>query len=921
GVEPQPETTVLYESVLHGELHAPPEQDGKSTSAMPGLSHLPLLPTPFIGRRPDVDRLKALMKDADVRLLTLTGPGGAGKTRLSIQAASELEEAFPDGVFFAALAPVQTELGAIQTIARVIGFPFLRDEESPRQQLLDFLCEKQLLLILDNFEHLIEAVGLVRDILTAATGVKLVITSRVRLNLQGEQLYPVGGMSLPDEFEVSGWDTPIEQAGSFSGVQLFIDRARRVQPEFTLTKENLTSVLEIGRLVQGMPLGLELAAAWVELLPPEEIRLEISHNLDFLDTDLADIPDRQRSIRAVFESSWGLLTDEERETFLRLCVFVGSFSREAALKVSGASLRSLLGLANKSWLQQTSGGRFQLHELMRQYGDERLQMDMPAWREAKNRHAEYFARFVESQSQKMRNADQIAGFRALGEEYEGNIRVAGDWLVAERRWDDLIGRMGLGMFHFDWIRWGLHELIPWFRTARLSVGSETGHERRPAFAILATIEVLCEEFSEIKDADPIERLVAIWKNVIAYDLAEAMGFWFVLLALLVKARKPDSEVEKPIEDGITRLREPEISWELGICLLAKSNHYSQYVLDKPSLIEAGAIFRELGVIFEQGLVAEQLAKDAYKQRRPLAEIISYYNRAREFYSQLRGYIPRIGINLMGLADLYFRQGKYEEGFALFEEEGREMERMGQRRMQLYNKHWEALFAARYSTYERAVRSRQECYEMTRKHGTQSDLAWQLFEFGDVFRIFGEPEKSLNFLDQAHALFERMNMTLGLGFEQRSRGDLLLQEEEYAAALANYQAFEAFVRDDNHIWGIVQSRAKIALAHAYLGDLELSRLELRSALTEIYDIREDDLALQSMLAEAVCRVREGSLDAAVELASFLQHQPGSWNETKDHAGRILGTAVQSLPEAVVKAAIEHGKGLDYGVVVADLTGPG
>ncbi|HJS29949.1 MAG TPA: BTAD domain-containing putative transcriptional regulator, partial [Anaerolineales bacterium] len=477
GVDPQPETTVLYESVLHGGVHtSPPEQDGKSTSAIPGLSHLPLLPTPFIGRRPDVDRLKALMKDADVRLLTLTGPGGAGKTRLSIQAASELEEAFPDGVFFAVLAPVQTELGAIQTIARVIGFPFLRDEESPRQQLLDFLCEKQLLLILDNFEHLIEAVGLVRDILAAATGVKLVITSRVRLNLQGEQLYPVGGMSLPDAFEVSGWDTPIEQAESFSGVQLFIDRARRVQPEFTLTRENLTSVLEIGRLVQGMPLGLELAAAWVELLPPEEIKLEISHNLDFLDTDLADIPDRQRSIRAVFESSWGLLTDEERETFLRLCVFVGSFSREAALKVSGASLRSLLGLANKSWLQQTSGGRFQLHELMRQYGDERLQMDIPAWREAKNRHAEYFARFVESQSQKMRSADQIAGFRALGEEYEGNIRVAGDWLVAERRWDDLIDRMGLGMFHFDWIRWGLHELIPWFRTARLSLGSETGHE-------------------------------------------------------------------------------------------------------------------------------------------------------------------------------------------------------------------------------------------------------------------------------------------------------------------------------------------------------------------------------------------------------------------------------------------------------------
>jgi predicted ATPase/tetratricopeptide (TPR) repeat protein len=925
GVDPQPATTELYQVIIQGEIsgrlptsEASLHVKSNSGEFEPTASHLPVIPTPFIGRRQEVEQVKSLMKNSDLRLLTLTGPGGTGKTRLSVQAASEVEQAFPDGVFFAPLASLRSVNALVPAIGKAVDFSFYREKESPRQQLLNYLRDKLLLLILDNFEHLVEGSELVTELLANAPGVKLAVTSRMRLNVQGEQLYPVGGMRIPTAAEAGTWDDPEEQAKPFSAVQLFIERARRVQPDFKLTKENASPVIEICQLVQGMPLGLELAAAWVQLLPPVEIAAEITRSLDFLETDQAGVPDRQRSIRAVFESSWTLLSENEKNVFLSLCVFVGSFSREAAQKVSGASLRTLSGLANKSWLQQAYGGRFQLHELMRQYGEERLKGNTLAWRNAKNHHAEYFAGFVADQSLRMQSPDQVAGVKALAEEFEGNIKNAWDWLVSERRWNDLIEFMVLGLFHFGTICWKIDELIDWFRAGRRLLSTESTSEGLLAFAIFSTLEVYCEETTGIKDADPIERLGLICQLVSQHDLAETMDFWFVMLAFLARARNIAFDIDEQLEANITRMREQKSQWLLGVSLLFRANWMSEYVQDGISLMEAAKILEDIGVIWEQGLAAEQLGKFAYQQRQPLAEVTSYYDRARQFYQKLKGYTPHLGINLMGLADVYFQHGKHEEGFALFEEEQKELERMGQMRALELSKHWESLHAVRYSTYENALRFRQQSLELIRKLGSQSDLAWRLFELGDVYRVFGEPEKALSLYAQSRALFEKMNMALGLGFDQRARGDLALRDGRYADALSYYQKYEAYAREDNHLWGMAQSRARIALAHAYLGNIKQSRLSMQGALAEIQDFRQDDLTLQTILAEAVCLVQEGKLEAAIELVSFLQVHPGSWNETKKHASGILETTSRGLQQEVVQAAIERGKSLDLDSVVARLT---
>ena len=918
GISPQPETEETYEAILHGDVSRMRIQTDETLQTAPGpASYLPKMPAPFIGRRPEVEQVKALITDPAHRLLTLTGPGGTGKTRLSIQAASELENIFPDGVFFVSLAPIQNSEAVLPTVAKALDFSFYQEDETPRQQLLNFLREKKLLLILDNFEHLLDSSDLVTDILANSADVKLMSTSRVRLNLQGEQLFNVTGMRIPTVDEADVWEDPETQAKPFSAVQLFLDRARRIRSDFVLTKENVHSVMEICNLVHGMPLGLELAAAWLELLPPEEVADEINRSLDFLETDQADVPERQRSIRAVFESSWKLLSEDEMDAFLRLCVFVGSFSREAAQQVSRASLKTLLGLVNKSWLQQMDNGRFQLHELMRQYGSERLGADKTAWREANDRHASYFADFVANQSVRMRGSEQPAGLKAIEDEFESNIMIAWDWLITEQRWEDIIDRMLLGLFQFGVILWRTEEMISLLRKARLSLESNPQHQERLPFAIIGTLEVFCEENGGIKDADPVSQLAAIWDIVIKHDLVESMGFWFVVLAGGERVRNPELDgLDKLYENTIMRFREQNLLWELGFGLLIQANWWNLYVYDEEKLLEAQQIFKELGVIYEQAIVAQLLGRHAFQQRRPLAEITNYFSEAMKFDRQL-GSLPNVSIDWVNLTGIYFQQGEIEKGFAFLHETQRKYERIGNLRLLVASLNWEGLYAVRYSTIERALEVRLRGLELSGKLGIQSDAAWQMFELGDVYRLSGELGKAKELYEQAKVNFEKMNLVLGLGYYQRGFGDIAMQQARYLDAVDCYRKFKYYVAKDNHLWSIGQAHAKLALAYAHSGSIKDARSEIYDVLPQMRDWREDDLVLQLLLAEPICLNHEGKFEKAIELTAFIAHHPISWNETKQQARAILDVTSVQLPDVVVQSAIERGKGLDLESVIASL----
>jgi predicted ATPase len=393
------------------------------TKPEPSLNphNLPPQTTPFVGRGDELDEITLMLGSPSCRLLTLLGPGGMGKTRLAVQAATEQLERFPHGVHFVALAPLGSVDVIVPTIAEALKFSFFGQDDM-RQQLLNFLREKELLLVLDNFEHLIAAADLVNDIMAAAPKVKILVTSRARLSLQGEWVLEVPGLAVPERPES-------DTREQYSAVQLFLQSARRAQSGFTPTEDDWPHIARICHLAEGMPLGIELAAAWVRLLSCQEIADEMARSLDILETSLRDLPARHRSMRAVFEYSWNLLSEAERDVLRAMAVFRGGFRREAAAQIAGATLPLLSGLLDKSLLRRNALGRYEVHELLRQYAEARLAAVAEDREAALNRHCVYYTEFLRQREGDLKGSRaQREILEQIREEIE-NVRAAWAWAV------------------------------------------------------------------------------------------------------------------------------------------------------------------------------------------------------------------------------------------------------------------------------------------------------------------------------------------------------------------------------------------------------------------------------------------------------------------------------------------------------------
>ena len=327
-------------------------------------TNLPLQLAPFVGRQKELQQVRDLLTDPNCRLITLVGPGGIGKTRLAIQIARRMLAEFTDGVFLVQLAALHAADFIVSSIAKALGFTFW-EHGDPQAQLVDYLRKKNLLLVMDNFEHVLEGASILNDILLHAPNVKIIVTSWAYLNLNAEWLVPLQGLEFPDLMIQSHFE-------DFDAVQLFIQSARRIQPRFVVD-ENLDSIARICQYVEGMPLGIELAAGWLPTISCHQIAAHIAHDLDFLQNKSRNEAERHDSLRTIFDRAWKLLLVEEREVFMRLSIFRGGFTFEAAQAVAHTSLPVLKKLVEKSLISLQTEDRYTIHEFLRQYTYQQLE--------------------------------------------------------------------------------------------------------------------------------------------------------------------------------------------------------------------------------------------------------------------------------------------------------------------------------------------------------------------------------------------------------------------------------------------------------------------------------------------------------------------------------------------------------------------
>ncbi len=396
-------------------------------------NNLPVQFTPFIGREQEVTAVCGLLLREDVRLMTLTGPGGTGKTRLGVQVAAELTDAFADGVFFVNLAPINDYTLVVPTIAETLGMR-AGAGQSPLERLREDLRQKQMLLLLDNFEQVVSAAGQVVDLLAACPRLKVLVTSREVLHVQAEQEFAVPPLPLPNLKDMPD----LAALSHYAAVALFIQRAQAVKPDFQLTNANARAIVEICARLDGLPLAIELAAARMKLLPPQALLGRLGQSLQVLTGTARDLPARQQTLRNTIEWSYNLLDALEQQLFQRLSAFSGGCTLEAIEAVytaldrnqgAGQVLDRVASLIDKSLLQQigleSEGPRFAMLETIREYGLEALAAsgEMEAMRQA---HAVYYVALTEKVEPELGGPQQAVWLERLEQEHD-NLRAALRW--------------------------------------------------------------------------------------------------------------------------------------------------------------------------------------------------------------------------------------------------------------------------------------------------------------------------------------------------------------------------------------------------------------------------------------------------------------------------------------------------------------
>jgi predicted ATPase len=881
------------EAILKGwEVPTPvrlvPGESRFSTPTPPAgaLRHnLPAQPTPFVGREAELTELARLLGDSDVRLLTILGAGGMGKTRLALEAAAAELNNFEDGVCFVALAPLKSPEAIVASVAEALGFRFYEGGE-PRQQLLDYLRQKAKLILMDNYEHLLDGVGLVSDVLRSAAQVKILSTSRVRLKVQGENLFQLGGMDYPD------WETP-EDALQYSAVKLFLQSARRVRPGFELAVGDLKYVARICRLVQGMPLGILLAAGWLEMLNPGEIADEIEASLDFLETDLRDVPERQRSMRAIFEHSWNLLTEREREVFRGLSVFRGGFSRVAAQEVTGASLRELRALVDKSLLGRESGGRYGIHELLRQYAEEKLDQVPGAGQAVRDSHCTYYTAMLQGFMADLKSSRQMATLAKIDGEID-NVRASWRWAVERGRVEQLDQALEPMAFYYE-------QRCFW---------SEAEVALRHA-----ANELACPEWET--NASPDEKLrhrVRVWAKLLAWQ--GVCAFWLRHNESASQVLQRSLEILEGLESTSMDTRQ-ERAFALGTLGYHVGWNLGDREEGRRLLKQSLTLYTAVGGRWEMGYVLANLGF--------LSENSGAYGEARRYCEEsvaLRKAVGDCGGTAWSLGMLSIvtlQEGQIEKAGSLIQEGLALLERQGGREQfmpALWFLGWASKWAGKF--FEAcSVGEETLAFNEERRFRAYSVSARALLSQARVH--LGQYRQARTQAQMGLEVAREIGFGLGAGLVLLALGRVALAEESYLEAQRLLEESAAAHREHGAVHDVGISLGSLAIAARAAGQLPQARQQVCEALHMAVKIGSFVVLINALPAAALLLADEGQRERAVEMYALVSRYgyvaDSQWYE--DVVGRHIAALAATLPPRAAAAAQERGRARDLDATVVEL----
>lgn len=645
------------------------EEIARHTASPP--HNLPTGLTGFVGRIEELQQLKSLIQER--RLVTVLGPGGLGKSRLAIQGAAESCTHFPHGVYIVQLTALRSADSLVYAIAEAIQFTFARSDE-PTEQLLTHLQTRKMLLVLDSFEHLRDGEPLLNTIVDRAPTVHLLVTSRSRLSLPSAVPFEVNGLLFPQ----SDVDPSIED---YSAVQLFIRCAWQMDTTFSLAEKDKPFVSRICRLLEGMPLGIELAAAWVRKFSCQEIATAIEHNLAFLATDQTDVPVRHRSLLAMIDSFWHLLSEHEHSVLRQLSVFRGGFREDAARQVAGASPFFLDALVAKGYLRWTQQKRYEIHELLRQYAAEKLQSLPEEEMQACHRHCRCYASFVQQQEVLLRRARDP--LERLAADLE-NIRAAWDWAVAQSCIDEL-NQMISGMVTFYELRDLFHEGEKTFGIAGEHLRTILLATSEPAPAVQVVLgKLLLGQAHFLNKRARYESAIEIIQSVLnlahttPMDELEALAFYELGEA---RWQQGDySEAQSQLERAVTlaqatQAHSPEADSLRSLSKVALEQ--GRYAEAHSYAEQALVVCREIGDRQREGRTLNDLGNVADSQGDYIAGR-SYYEQCLHV-SRAIGDRPSEGNALANIGAVLADQGYYTESESYYEQGLRIFQESGERR--------------------------------------------------------------------------------------------------------------------------------------------------------------------------------------------------------------------------------------------------